>query len=53
VKSKNKRNLKINNFKQWLGLWENAKKKCISRKYAFKYTIPTFKGTKKDLINLI
>ena len=53
VKSKNKKNLKINNFKQWLGLWEKAKKKCIPRKYAFKYTVPTFRGTKKDLINLI
>ena len=53
VKSKNKKNLKIINYKQWLGLWEKAKKKCVPRKYAFKYTIPTFKGTKKDLINLI
>ena len=53
VRSKNKKNLKIINYKQWLGLWEKAKKKCIPRKYAFKYTIPTFKGTKKDLINLI
>ena len=53
VKSKNKKNLKINNYKQWLGLWEKAKNKCIPRKYAFKYTIPTFRGTKKDLINLI
>ena len=53
VKSKNKKNLKINNFKQWLGLWEKAKKKCIPRKYAFRYTVPTFRGTKKDLINLI
>jgi len=53
VRSKSKKNLKIINYKQWLGLWEKAKKKCIPRKYAFKYTIPTFKGTKKDLINLI
>jgi phytanoyl-CoA hydroxylase len=53
VRSKNKKNLKIINYKQWLGLWEKAKNKCIPRKYAFKYTIPTFKGTKKDLINLI
>ena len=53
VRSKNKKNLKIINYKQWLGLWERAKKKCILRKYAFKYTLPTFKGTKKDLINLI
>jgi phytanoyl-CoA hydroxylase len=53
VRSKNKKNLKIINYKQWLGLWEKAKKKCIPRKYAFKYTIPTFRGTKKDLINLI
>ena len=53
VRSKSKKNLKIINYKQWLGLWEKAKNKCIPRKYAFKYTIPTFKGTKKDLINLI
>ena len=53
VRSKSKKNLKIINYKQWLGLWEKAKEKCIPRKYAFKYTIPTFKGTKKDLINLI
>ena len=53
VRSKNKKNLKVVNYKQLLGLWEKAKKKCIPRKYAFKYTIPTFKGNKKDLINLI
>ena len=53
VRSKSKKNLKIINYKQWLGLWEKAKNKCIPRKYAFKYTIPTFKGTEKDLINLI
>ena len=53
VRSKNKKNLKIINYKQWLSLWEKAKNKCIPRKYAFKYIIPTFKGNKKDLINLI
>ncbi len=53
VRSKNKKNLKIKNFKQWLSLWEKAKEKCIPRKYAFKYPLPTFKTNKRDLSKLI
>ena len=53
VRSKDKKNLKIKNFKQWLTLWEKAKEKCIPRKYAFKYPLPTFKNNKRDLSNLI
>ena len=53
VRSKNKKNLKIKNFKQWLALWEKAKEKCIPRKFAFKYPLPTFKNNKRDLSNLI
>ena len=53
VRSKNKKNLKIKNFKQWLALWEKAKEKCILRKYAFKYPLPTFKNNKKDLSKLV
>ena len=53
VKSKNKKNITILNFKQWLALWEKAKEKCIPRKYAFKYPLPTFKHNKKDLSKLI
>ncbi len=53
VKSKNKRNITVLNFKQWLALWEKAKEKCIPRKYAFKYPLPTFKHNKKDLSKLI
>ena len=53
VRSKNKKNLKIKNFKQWLALWEKAKEKCIQRKYAFKYPLPTFKNNKKDLSILV
>ena len=53
VRSKNKNNIKIQNFKQWLTLWEKAKEKCIPRKYAFKYPLPTFKNNKRDLSNLI
>jgi len=53
VRSKNKRNIKIHNFKQWLTIWEEAKLKCIPKKYTFKYQTPTFKGKKRDLINLI
>ena len=53
VRSKNKKNLKIKNFKQWLALWEKAKEKCIQRKYAFKYPLPTFKNNKKDLSKLV
>ena len=53
VKSKNKKNLKIKNFKQWLALWEKAKEKCIPRKYAFKYPLPTFNHNKRDLSTLI
>ena len=53
VRSKNKKNIKIYNFKQWLTLWEKAKQKCIPKNYTFKYQTPTFKGKKRDLINLI
>jgi phytanoyl-CoA hydroxylase len=53
VRSKNKKNLKILNFKQWLALWEKAKEKCIPRKYAFKYPLPTFTHDKRDLSKLI
>ena len=53
VRSKNNKNLKIQNFKQWLALWEKAKEKCIPRKYAFKYPLPTFKTNKRDLSKLI
>ena len=53
VRSKNKKNIKIYNFKQWLALWEKAKQKCVPKKYTFKYQTPTFKGKKRDLINLI
>ena len=53
VRSKNKNKIKINNFKQWLAVWEKAKQKCIPKKYTFKYQTPTFKGNKRDLSNLI
>ena len=53
VKSKNKKNITILNFKQWLALWEKAKEKCIPRKYAFKYPLPTYKNSKRDLSKLI
>ena len=53
VKSKNKKNIKIYNYKQWLATWEKAKQKCIPRGYTFKYNIPTFKNTKRDLKNII
>ena len=53
VRSKNKKNIKIQNFKQWLTLWEKAKEKCIPRKYAFKYPLPTFKNNKRDLNKLL
>ena len=53
VRSKNKKNIKIKNFKQWLSLWERAKEKCIPRKYAFKYPLPTFKTNVRDLSKLI
>jgi phytanoyl-CoA hydroxylase len=53
VRSKNKKNIKIRDFRQWLDIWEKAKQKCIPKKYTFKYQTPTFKGKKRDLINLI
>ena len=53
VRSKNKKNLNVQNFKQWLALWEKAKEKCIPRKYAFKYPLPTFKNSKRDLSKLL
>ena len=53
ARSKNKKNIKIYNFKQWLTIWEKAKQKCLPKKYTFKYRTPTFKGKKRDLVNLI
>ncbi len=53
VRSKNKKNIKIHNYKQWVALWEKAKNKCIPRKYAFKYPLPTFKHNNRDLSNLL
>ena len=52
VRSKNKKNLKVQNFKQWLSLWEKAKDRRIG-KYAFKYPLPTYKNNKRDLSNLV
>jgi hypothetical protein len=53
VRSKNKKNITVHNYKQWVALLEKAKNKCIPRKYAFKYSLPTFKHNKEDLRNLI
>ena len=53
VRSKNKNNITTLNYKQWIALWEKAKNKCIPRKFAFKYPLPTFKHNKKDLKNLL
>ena len=53
VRSKNKKNIKIYDFKQWLSIWEKAKQRCLPKKYTFKYQTPTFKGKKRDLVNLI
>jgi len=53
VKSKNRKNFKVNNYKQWIAMWEEAKKKCIPRKWTYKYPLPTFKNSKRDLPNVI
>jgi viroplasmin and RNaseH domain-containing protein len=53
VKSKNLKNVTIHTYKQWIALWEIAKNKCISRKYTYKYPLPTFRSTKRNLTNLI
>ena len=53
VRSKNKKNITTLNYKQWIALWEKAKNKCIPRKFAFKYPLPTFKHNKRDLKNLL
>jgi phytanoyl-CoA hydroxylase len=53
VRSKNKKNIKVTNYKQWISIWEKAKHKCVSKRYTFKYQTPTFKGKKRDLVNLI
>ena len=53
VKSKNKNKIKVQNYKQWIALWEKAKNKCIPRKWSYKYPLPTFRGTKRDLPNVI
>ena len=48
-----KNNITTLNYKQWIALWEKAKNKCIPRKFAFKYPLPTFKHNKRDLKNLL
>ena len=53
VKSKNRKNIKVNNYKQWIAMWEEAKNKCIPRKWTYKYSLPTFKNSKRDLPNVI
>ena len=53
VKSKNKKNIVVNTYKQWIALWEHAKNKCLPRKWTYKYPLPTFKGTKRDLHNVL
>ena len=53
VKSKNRKNIKVNNYKQWIVMWEEAKNKCIPRKWTYKYPLPTFKNSKRDLPNVI
>ena len=53
VKSKNRKNIKVNNCKQWIVMWEEAKNKCIPRKWTYKYPLPTFKNSKRDLPNVI
>ena len=53
VKSKNRKNIKVNNYKQWIAMWEEAKNKCIPRKWTYKYPLPTFKNSKRDLPNVI
>ena len=53
VKSKNRKNIKVNNYKQWIAMWEEAKNKCIPRKWTYKYPLPTFKNSKRDLPNVV
>ena len=53
VKSKNRKNIKVKNYKQWIAMWEEAKNKCIPRKWTYKYPLPTFKNSKRDLPNVI
>ena len=53
VKSKNRKDIKVNNYKQWIAMWEEAKNKCIPRKWTYKYPLPTFKNSKRDLPNVI
>ena len=52
-KSKNRKNIKVKNYKQWIAMWEEAKNKCIPRKWTYKYPLPTFKNSKRDLPNVI
>ena len=53
VKSKDRKNIEVNNYKQWIAMWEEAKNKCIPRKWTYKYPLPTFKNSKRDLPNVI
>ena len=53
VKSKNRKNIKVNNYKQWIAMWDEAKNKCIPRKWTYMYPLPPFKNSKRDLPNVI
>ena len=53
VASKNKKNITVTNYMQWITLWEKAKEKCISRKYLYKLHVPTFRGKNRDLAQVI
>ena len=53
VSSKNQKKIKVKNYKQWIALWEKAKHKCLQRKWSYKYQLPTFKGKKRDLPNIV
>ena len=53
VRSKNKKNISVISYKEWLAIWHKKITKCVPKKYTFKYKIPTFKNNKRDLISLI
>jgi len=48
VKSRNKKNIKLNNYQEWVSLWDKSYKRSLKKGYTFKYNLPIYKHSKKD-----
>ena len=43
-----KKNIKLNNYQEWVSLWDKSYKRSLKKGYTFKYNLPIYKHTKKD-----